>query len=100
MKRNTRTIPRHTRMRSAEFEAKRLAQREFEALFTRKPVVTEAHISFADGDGYHTNVYDIAEFGRRIIGECKGVFATRHSRNSDRIVRVNAFVGDALSVFG
>lgn len=100
MKRNTRTIARHTRLRPAELDARRNAQREFEALFTRKPVVTEAHISFDDADDYHTNVYDIAEFGRRVIRECKIVFATRKSRNSDRIVRINAFVGDALTVFG
>lgn len=98
MKRNTRTIPRHTRLRPAELEAKRNAQREFEALFA-KPVVTEARISFDDADAY-TNVYDVAEFGRRIIRECKIVFATRKSRNSARIVRINAFVGDAMTVFG
>lgn len=98
--RNARTIARHTRMRSAEFETRRLAQREFEALFTRKSTV-EHTVTFDDGeDRYHTNVYDVAEFGRRIIREAKVVFATRKSRNSKRVVRINAFVGDALSVFG
>ena len=95
----TRSIPRNPRMRAyVRDDAKRSAQREFEALFA-KPVHVEAFVQF-EGDALtYTNVYDVAEFGRRIIREARIGVAFRHKRNSERIVRINAFVGDPMTVF-
>lgn len=87
----SRTIPRNPRMRAyTRDDAKRAMQEAFVALFNH-----DCSAAFlAD-----LPERDVQEHGIRICREARIVFASRHRRNSERLVRINAYIGDPLAVF-